>query len=254
MSISFSERLSYVRDATLAAGGILYALGYTLWSLYAWRYHLGPVPALRAQYFVAGIVFAIIIVGSGAIAYAIAELALRAWPRYLESRVSGTRDRLLLAFVVLLVMCIGYGIYLAASEREVIGQAVTLLGVTLLPFLFAALPATMHGSRKLLRIVVYVYFGVLAIAFIGKWVERWYPALPQELGGAKPRIAYIDVRRSDIEGGVLAALCRRGPLPETQIVSTQPVHVLVRSNESLLVSLPEIPTSAVVSITWIEER
>ncbi len=102
-----SEHLSNVRDIALAAGGILYALGYTVWSVYAWRYHLGPVPALRAQYFVAGIVFAIIIAGSGAVAYAIAELALRTWPRYLESRGSGARDRLLLAFVVLLVMSIG---------------------------------------------------------------------------------------------------------------------------------------------------
>jgi hypothetical protein len=40
----------------LAVLGLLYLLGYVIWSVHAWHRGLGQLPALRAQYFIAGLV------------------------------------------------------------------------------------------------------------------------------------------------------------------------------------------------------
>jgi hypothetical protein len=58
---AFVEKIGKLRDGLLVAGGLLYVLGYAVWSLNAWRQGLGILPALESQYLVAGIVPALII-------------------------------------------------------------------------------------------------------------------------------------------------------------------------------------------------
>ena len=53
------KQLGTLRDSLLVSSSIVYLLGYTTWSIYAWRRHLGPVSALDAQYFAAGLPIAL---------------------------------------------------------------------------------------------------------------------------------------------------------------------------------------------------
>src|SRR4051812_14103708 len=55
------KRVGTLRDGLLVLSGILYFLGYATWSLNAWRNKLGLLPAIESQYFIAGIVPALVI-------------------------------------------------------------------------------------------------------------------------------------------------------------------------------------------------
>lgn len=48
-------RVGALRDGLLVLASILYGLGYLVWSVHAWEQDLGLLPALDAQYFVAGV-------------------------------------------------------------------------------------------------------------------------------------------------------------------------------------------------------
>jgi hypothetical protein len=50
-----------LRDRLLIAAGAIYVLGYVTWSVHAFTHQLGPLPAVQGQYFVAGLVIAIIL-------------------------------------------------------------------------------------------------------------------------------------------------------------------------------------------------
>ena len=54
------KRLGEVRDGLLVAASLLYTLGYLVRSFNAWQYKLGLLPAVQSQYFVAGLVPALI--------------------------------------------------------------------------------------------------------------------------------------------------------------------------------------------------
>ena len=50
-----------MRDGILVVGAGLYAIGYLMWSLYAWEKGLGLLPILSAQYLAAGVTMALVL-------------------------------------------------------------------------------------------------------------------------------------------------------------------------------------------------
>jgi|GEM_PF-5401341 len=59
--LSFLTNIGELRDALLVGAGIVYILGYVTWSISAYSLGLGLLPALEAQYFMAGIAPAVIL-------------------------------------------------------------------------------------------------------------------------------------------------------------------------------------------------
>jgi len=50
------KAIGVLRDAAIVAGACLYALGYVVWAVYAFRHGLGQLPAIEFQYLSAGVV------------------------------------------------------------------------------------------------------------------------------------------------------------------------------------------------------
>ena len=59
--LPFLSTVGDVRDALLVGAGTVYILGYVTWSISAYSQGLGLLPALEAQYFMAGVVPAVIL-------------------------------------------------------------------------------------------------------------------------------------------------------------------------------------------------
>jgi len=255
------SRVGLLKDAVVAVGGFVYLLGYLVWSYYAWRYDIGPVPALQGQYFVAGIAVCIVFGAAGCLAYLIIRAADVSWPRYLDSRTPAVR-RLLFGLAIAILLLAVVVVLVAVNARFV----ATMIAVTLLPFVLSALRATSHLSRKLIRVALIGYIGSMTMFAVLQLIEQWYPLWPQELGGGKPRFAYVTIYKSAVGNGGLAYLVsdqRR----DSDVVQTRPLFVLVRTNDYLIVSpdppnrrfhgenaRTEIPTKAIAGIVWIQDR
>ena len=76
----FWENIGKFRDGLLVVGGLLYVLGYAVWSFNAWINGLGILPALEFQYLVAGIPPAFFIC-------VVAFLIKSIWPRQRPAEV-----------------------------------------------------------------------------------------------------------------------------------------------------------------------
>ena len=227
-------RLGRVRDLFVTAGGSVYLLGYLAWSFYAWRYELGPVPALRGQYFVAGLAVAFVIGPAVLIMVGTAYLAEVRWPAYLASRSRQTRFIIAAAMGTVLLITASICIF-ADDRRQLIAGFVASL---LFPFVVSGVGVTGH-SRRLVRFALAGYIAAISIGLALYLVEVHYVAWPQELGGGKPRLAYLNLKRSDIENSGLDHLINRAPhvnSPDSAIVSTLLLYVLIKTPESLLVS------------------
>src|SRR5271157_5611184 len=70
-----------MRDSVLVVGAGLYALGYLVWSLYAWVQGLGLLPVLSAQYIVAGATIGVFLLLAWALTSGLwrARARLHAW-------------------------------------------------------------------------------------------------------------------------------------------------------------------------------
>jgi hypothetical protein len=252
-------RLGEFKDAAVALAGLIYILGYLAWSYYAWRYHLGPVPALQGQYFVAGFAVAAIFGAAASIGIFITRAADVWWPAVLESRSSSMRRLLFAATVVILF---------AAIVGSWTSPFATFAAMAVFPFVVSGFHLT-RTSVKLIRAILFAYVALIAFVAVLRVVERWYPSWPQELGGGKPRKAYLTLRKSDAIGGSLASLRNRFSVasPEAEVYDTVPVYVLVRTSDSLVVALQapntefngepsrfEVPATAIAAILWIEDR
>ena len=264
--------LNTAKDLIIALGGAVYFLGYLIWSYYAWRYHLGPVPALQGQYFVAGLVASCFLLITGAFIWLAVWLADIWWPRYLAGRSVAVRRTLLSLAALLLFGGIAVVIVSTADapSTAVWQRAYITIGVlAIVPFVFSRLRLAPRLTQRVIRPVLITYVATISILTLFRTVEQSYPVWPQELGGGRPRMAYLTLYRSAVDGGGLTFLIHqyvKAP-PDSPVVQTIPVYVLVRTSDYLVVSTyepnrsfngeptrEEVPTKAIASISWFDSR
>lgn len=78
-----------LRDGLLVTATILYITGYLVWSFNAWQNNLGLLPALDAQYFVAGLVPVLILSLAYLIGRSVQYFLLKVWPRLVGPQAIG---------------------------------------------------------------------------------------------------------------------------------------------------------------------
>lgn len=263
----FISQIGVIKDTVIALGGIVYLAGYLVWSYYAWRYHLGPVPALQGQYFVAGLLAVGLLAATTGTAYAVSHAANVWWPRYVREKNNTLRRVLLVGMAALLIVSVV--VVMLANAGVITGSewpqtVATFVAIGVLPFVFSGLQLAPRITGNLIRVFVVAYVFVIAALFLLRLVEQWYPTWPQELGGGKPRSAYLTLYKSDAGG--LSSLWGPYKIPAgSDVVTTFPVFVLVRTPDSLIVARTrpnrrfngepiryEIPMKAIASIDWVE--
>ena len=237
------KRIGTLRDGVLTSVGVVYIFGYGVWAYNAWRNNLGLLPALQFQYFVAGFLALAAIAASALVIYAgiFVEVlstfyTICVYTILTLSKVKNEALRAHLLWTVSLVPSLALGlvaVYLTIFSHT---QSYTSLGYfsSLICFYLSiySLRGNIHGDRmsgplqqhnastnthtaqlpskinwnhngfRLINPQLWMIVGFIATALfvIG------YQSIPQEFGGAKPRFAYLDVKRADISSETRADL------------------------------------------------
>ena len=220
-----------LRDALLVGAGTVYILGYLTWSISAYAHGLGLLPALEAQYFMAGVVPAIIL---GVVLLLLYKLAT---VNDFFRRLFGP-DKVILkgAFRYVAYGCLAIAILaftLEVSWRE--GWLETrILGPSGVILYNAVLPVSMMSAPYLLRYKglkaqvsapkFQLVYAAALMAGLGLWgYGAYFENLPQEFGGIGSRCAYLDVRSDQVSPDTLADLTepseRRSAIPQAHAAS-----------------------------------
>ena len=273
------KRLGGLRDGLLVSGGVVYVLGRTVWAYQSQRFNQGIISVDQSQYFVAGFVPAVIL--------ALVWFGVRGIRSFLEVVArwyvpsASLRKRILrkvLAYCYiaadLFCGCLWAGNYLW-THRHFFPQTSFLYTVLLITFsciFMTGLPLLLRvrgnqGVEKMQfdysdRVIMGVYpviVGIISIVFYGGLV---YPQLPQEYGGARPRVAYLDLDRSKLSPDTLEELSPSSAIQlKNATVRTVLLDVFFASKDTLLVKpyrrwhdnrTYEIPGSSVLGRTWAD--
>ena len=273
------KRLGGLRDGMLVFGGAVYVAGRVLWACYTQRFNLGIVPAEQSQYFVAGFV-PTLIAGLAWFGTLGIKSSLESVGKFYRVDVSRRRrivQKLFsasyaVASMIFLILWLGEYFWTGRHyvSRSSLPYALSLLAVT--GVFTAGLPLFMRvrsneATEKMqfdrfewtLTALYPILVGILLVSVYGGFV---YPILPQEYGGARPRMAYLDLDRSKLSVDTLGYL-----LPPKEVQAKSPtvrtvlLDVFFASKDTLLVKprlnhhnnrTYEIPGGSVLGRTWVD--
>lgn len=268
-ALALLQGLAQLRDGFLIGAGVVYLLGYVVWSWNAYQNDLGLLPALEAQYFVAGIPPALILV---ALYFALPAVirfsnALPSWFNPKVAKSASLRRRVVDGILGgSFVLVIGLAAVLSEDQLTWAIVAWLLAGMFLLPLSLAAdeanqpnaTPRTTAPRSKLgrlwsmvserrdqiarliprwLRTFYFCYIvTALAAGGISLYVRIGYVNLPQEFGGLRPRCAYLDIEHEQVSAETLSEIAphdARGP--DAGVIRSSKVEVLFSGGGMLLV-------------------
>lgn len=212
------------RDGFLIVGAVLYGLGYAVWSYNAWKHDLGHLPAIEFQYFAAGIIPALVLTT----AWLVSTSFLQAIDQLIDKAITSRYRAWALIFSLGLLTFAMLFSTIFLEKKNIINMASNdyffLLNFTILVSVLVLILSTyVHynitfeskpessGNRiadiivvaknafaifsfRLLRILVLI----ITFTIFLKFYLEYYSRLPQELGGPKPRCAYIDLLKDEI--------------------------------------------------------
>jgi hypothetical protein len=244
-----------LRDGFLVTAAIFYFFGYIVWAINAYRNDLGLIPALEFQYFIAGVLPVLIILGL----YSVVAAGRRLLKQVRDWIGPDPKGGKLYLCWVMFFLAIGAGAsimaiptdwfratFLNVSHRSWLTMISALIIVVSYPFaslLGNALQTdtttksiSVSKARELvnafrslflfllslfLRLLAPVYavmffIGFAALAFI--YCVELYPKIPQEFGGARPQPACLDVIKAQISNETI-----EGILPIDANNSNEPV-------------------------------
>ena len=209
--------LSAMRDGLLVASGIVYVLGYLVWSLNAWINNLGLLPALEFQYFVAGVFPAVLVwsvyigVKSGGqlmdkVATKVFDpgakvgLRLLAWCIFIVYFVSsvGIIWRLVSWLIVMAVQGFPY--------FDLPLMLFFLVGALTGALLFGMDAGKSHWARLMSRFFWLYMVVMLFLIVVSFYLFIWYPRIPQALGGLRPSCVYLDVKKAELSSETLEGI------------------------------------------------
>jgi len=271
------ERIGTLRDGILVALALIYALGYSVWAVNALARHLGPVPAIQTQYFVAGIVPFML---SCFVFIALQRLRqkLRLHDRWhSEEGLLGLR-KVQIGMFVASTAVLGLGTGTAWFEAQKSNQTPMLMPWFIPPWLMIVYSLRLYGElmreaiqgspstvERYLTSARYVMgwsaTGICGLLII-LYVTVAYGSIPQELGGMRPRSAYVDIDRAAFSTQVLAVLAPNALLNDTQrVIRSDKLHVLYTTDDAVVISNPnadskslnttiELKRTTIKSITW----
>lgn len=285
--------LGRYRDAFLVLASTVYVVGFSIWSLVAWRLGLGPMPVLDAQYFVAGLppLFAVCLV---VMVIKVARFyLLEQWPQFVGQL---SRRQQLVVYAALFVLFIAAGACLDESATiapfvgvrpdtiESAGMVLAFLALILIPWKPLATwfdsyaktqpPASVRTPVRLgitlvrnqlqswdmqQRRYVFLIPIVAGMFAIYLYVTAYYIAIPQVLGGGKPRCAALDVKVADLSAATISDLgvARRDKEATAQ---TPRLDVYFAGHDTILVGVRsargravfELPRDSVTAIRWCD--
>jgi hypothetical protein len=253
-----SKKATATRDFVLVGAGVLYVVGFLVWSVYGFANNLGFLQLSYGQYIAAGVSTALGLYGF-MLAYNVGFLC----SGYIKVEDTKRKNFMFLAYAI------GIPTVVAILEGK-LRSALTIAGIQGIYFFIFGLSGILFLPERFLLIkrksassapsalpspwayvastIVLVYTGSIIISKV-----------PQAFGGMKPRIAIIYMKSDDISAIVLRGLLRPNVAPgDNKVVATVPVDVLYDSDDTLEARPQgtssehtyEIKKDKVVAIDW----
>lgn len=271
-SVTWLAWAETLQKVVLIGVPLVYMLGYTVWAYHAWRYSLGALPAVQSQYLTAGLVPAIIL---GLFLLSVSRIKafvedvgalflpeVPAGRRRLRRPVLALYGSTCVVFAALLVLYL-FG---HPSVPAIFALYGSLYGVSLgLPVLVRRRDRTLSDRMRFDGSDWYYVAAVPALftaLFLCVYFRFVFPNVPQELGGALPRIARLDLDRGALSAERLGALLPPGAAhSKVKVVQTRPVYVFFAGAQSLLIKpygrwadnqTYEVEVGTVKGITWLD--
>jgi hypothetical protein len=207
-----------LRDGLIAAGTIVYLLGYLSWAFYAWTHELGVIPALDAQYFLAGLYPFAVLVAFYFLARGL--IWLFGW---LSTDLSPGQKKLgwtLQTFGAVLLFVGMFGSNAMPAEWAQWATISAFAGGGVMTV--AAFFSRQEGDRRFQKFQLgLMWFGsVLGTVFlINIYLASWFPQLPHEWGGPSPRLVQFDLDTTQ-----LSKTSRPVLLPDAAAAETAGIH------------------------------
>jgi hypothetical protein len=242
------------RDGFLVGIAVLYGLGYAVWSYNAWKNQLGQLPALEFQYIMAGIIPGIIIAIAGlAILFfnKLGDMLLVFFKAHTEMRKLRWVGSLILMSVFLPTMIIimrkqAQGITITSDKFVLYALPLEAVLMYLVLLFYVAIRPSKELSKKYQQ---QMDLGVKANKYMVAILFCLYSLLlyinlsahiPQELGGPRPRCAYVDLVRDDIAPSTLSVLVVKDyieipPVSQPKVVRSVKLSVYFSNSDYLLV-------------------
>lgn len=232
-----------VRDLLLIAITGVYALGFGLWSVYAWRQGLGSLPIANTQYFIAGFPILAVLF----LVYSIFKSR-----RWLESWASvNVRRRrsivwltlaTMLAFVILETLVAP----IARTRWSVLSWEVFANFKLLVFIMFLILVAVVWNlglggsdpaTNWITRFVVVPLSAVL-IGLGSIWlIDETYARLPQEFGGFSPRRAILHLRNQELPSSLREILLPDAAPTGESIADSIQVFIFYADRDRLIIKI-----------------
>lgn len=195
-------------DSIVAIATVVYALGYFSWAVYAWDRELDLPPALEGQYFVAGIVPALLL---SLLALVVVGLARLGAKLLTPSRRSDKKWHRIFDGAGLVFMFGGALASYLTKQPGFFAAGVTIGG--------AALGVSWFFSpEKIDRLFArgFKWYGLFAAviltgALMLSYATKLFPYLPAEFGGPEILCVNLDLKRSDLADATLKLLTVPAP-------------------------------------------
>ena len=267
------------RDAILVGATCIYAFGFIVWSLHAWRHGLGFLPIANSQYFIAGLPVLFTLVAGYSLVQSrhwLREWVLRNGPR--RTRIVGLLTLTAMVVSVLLETLVGHiartAWSIAAWEVFVVFKLVVFILFLTLVLLTSELRRHANNSGEVLDWLLKgsIVVSTLLVAWaLFTLVDQYFPLLPQEFGGGKPRLAVLHVRVSDLSRSLRDTLLAEPDDQEAETRASKEVLVFYADTDRLIVKVRpevmggsaadvlaapayELPTDAIRATTYVQSR
>jgi hypothetical protein len=233
-----------LRDGLIVLATVVYVLGYACWAVHARLNELGPIPALDAQYFIAGAFPALVIT----ISYLGIRLIL--WiARGRTRKLSPLQEKAgkVLGFIGMGLMFAGVLTnYLLREGESRIYQYFTYAAAA---FIYAAAFFSRKTPERIMQRlalgILWMFLFMGGVYFLGQYVVNWFPQVPQEFGGPSPRMVELDLKTEVLSRATADQLLPDGQPAELKGTRrSRPVYLLFDGGDLVLVKRDPGPVSA----------
>jgi hypothetical protein len=228
------QRIGNLRDGLIVLGTGVYLLGYLSWAHYAVTYELGLIPALDAQYFTASIVPALII-----LSLYLSARGLIALSRWSTGALSGRQRRagVVLGYIGGAVIALSLITRLLLPEEQAAWRDYLVYAGAVLVYA-AAFLSRVPGEAILQRVGIVALWGFTILGSLWltlAYLVRWFPSLPQELGGPSPRCVQLDIAPTRLSGATRHLLLSdTQPVDVTEVQRSRNVYLIFDGREFVL--------------------
>jgi hypothetical protein len=233
----------------LAAVGLIYLIGYVIWSFHAYQRGLGQIPALRAQYLVAGI---IPLVSLGILALAVWGV-LRFCTRQLTDRQIGNAVILALYILAVLLWVLLQSSYPSSWPQEFHGWlGYAFLGILVAGFASGFISRLVPRTGRVTRYSYSALLTLIAVSLfavsITVYIRILYERIPEAFGGVSSHCEILYLEKASLAPELVPALARGSVGDDVTIVQTSDVRVLFVGSDNTRFRLKEDPSDHIYSI------